>query len=102
MVNDALSTGYVEALPNPAHAKSKLIALTASGAQIIASIQAQEEAYLTAIGASITVEKIATAQKVMSTLLAGFTAYRIQPPGTGPRTKAPTKPCLFLTCNPFS
>ena len=74
MVNEAIKDGFAAARANPAHAKSKLIALTEKGKKTIFAILAQEIEHLSIIGGELAPTEIETAQKVMLTLLDGFTA----------------------------
>ena len=46
IVDTLLDTGYVERATNPAHRRSALITLTASGAELIALVQQREDAFL--------------------------------------------------------
>jgi len=74
MVNEAIKDGFAEARANPAHTKSKLIFLTKNGEKTISAIRAKEITHLGAIGHDLSSNEIEAAQKVVMTLLAGFTA----------------------------
>jgi DNA-binding MarR family transcriptional regulator len=50
LVDDLLAGGWVEALPNPKHKRSPLIALTRHGRETIAVMHQAESPYLRALG----------------------------------------------------
>lgn len=71
MVNDGLAAGYVELQSNPAHRRSSLVALTAEGAQAIATVKAREYEALGRVGdGRITRAEVDTTVRVLRQLLA--------------------------------
>jgi DNA-binding MarR family transcriptional regulator len=69
-VDSALDQGLVELRPNPAHLRSSLVALTASGAERIAQVKAREHAVLRAVGGELTGRDVEGCLKVLRHLLA--------------------------------
>jgi DNA-binding MarR family transcriptional regulator len=65
LVNDALELGLVTTEPNPAHKRSKLIALTDAGRVAFAQIRARENETLRRIAADIPEEDIAACLRVV-------------------------------------
>jgi DNA-binding MarR family transcriptional regulator len=69
-VDSALDQGLVELQPNPSHLRSALVALTDSGADRIAQVQAREHAALRAVGGELTGRDVEACLKVLRHLLA--------------------------------
>ncbi|MEV5597411.1 MarR family transcriptional regulator [Streptomyces sp. NPDC052496] len=72
MTNDAAGLGLVEFLPNPAHKKSSLIALTEKGRAAITAVIDRERAALRQAGAGLTEDEITACIRVLSRLLASL------------------------------
>ena len=72
MVNEGAAAGLVEAIPNPAHARSSLIALTDTGEATITTIVAREHAVLRQAAGDLTDADVATTVRVLSRMLALF------------------------------
>lgn len=58
LVNSLLEEGYVELLPNPAHRKSHLVALTATGKRSADTMLRREEDLWAAIGSGLSERKL--------------------------------------------
>ncbi|MFD7663799.1 MarR family winged helix-turn-helix transcriptional regulator [Streptomyces sp. NPDC059788] len=69
MTNDAAGLGLVEFLPNPAHKKSSLIALTEDGRAAINAVIDRERTTLREAGADLTDTDITACIRVLSCLL---------------------------------
>jgi len=69
MVNEAAARALVETIPNPAHKRSSLIALTADGHALIAAVAAREGAMLREVGGALTDAEITNCIHVLSQLL---------------------------------
>ncbi|MGO4852714.1 MarR family winged helix-turn-helix transcriptional regulator [Phaeovulum sp. W22_SRMD_FR3] len=65
MVNETLAGGFVQQRPNPRHKRSRLVALTDPGRELIDGIIARELALMQEIGADLTDEDVATALNVV-------------------------------------
>ncbi|MEU9444108.1 MarR family transcriptional regulator [Streptomyces sp. NPDC048304] len=72
MVNDAAADGLVEAVPNPAHARSPLIRLTDAGHTAIEAVVAREHALLRQAADDLTTADVDTCVRVLSRMLALF------------------------------
>jgi DNA-binding MarR family transcriptional regulator len=72
MVNEGAAAGLVEAVPNPAHARSSLIRLTEAGDAAIAAIVAREHAVLRRTRGDLTDADVATTVRVLGRLLELF------------------------------
>ncbi|GAA5021643.1 MarR family winged helix-turn-helix transcriptional regulator [Streptomyces siamensis] len=72
MVNDAAASGLVEAVPNPAHARSSLIRLTDSGGTTIEAVVAREHALLREAADDLTTADVDTCVRVLSRMLTLF------------------------------
>ncbi|MFD5572329.1 MarR family winged helix-turn-helix transcriptional regulator [Streptomyces cadmiisoli] len=72
MVNGAVADGLVEAVPNPAHARSSLIRLTDAGCTAIDAVIAREHALLRAGAGDLTVSDVDTCVRVLGRLIALF------------------------------
>ncbi|TXS61140.1 MarR family transcriptional regulator [Streptomyces sp. me109] len=72
MVNDAAANALVEAVPNPAHARSSLIRLTDTGRTAIEAVVAQEHAVLRTAAADLTTGDVDTCVRVLSRMLTLF------------------------------
>ncbi|MFE9450180.1 MarR family winged helix-turn-helix transcriptional regulator [Streptomyces sp. NPDC006739] len=72
MVNDAVADGLVEAVPNPAHARSSLIRLTDAGRTAIDAVVARENALLCEAADDLTASDVDTCVRVLSRMLALF------------------------------
>jgi DNA-binding MarR family transcriptional regulator len=72
MVNEAAADGLVEALPNPSHRRSSLIAMTPAGRARIDAVVAREHAVLRQVGGDLTdrdVERCLTVLRRMRELI---------------------------------
>ncbi|MEY9878388.1 DNA-binding MarR family transcriptional regulator [Streptacidiphilus sp. MAP12-33] len=72
MVNDGAAAGLVEAVPNPAHARSSLIRLTDAGQAAITAIVAREHAVLRQAAGDLTDADLATTTRVLTRMLGLF------------------------------
>lgn len=72
MVNDAATDGLVEAVPNPAHARSSLIRLTEAGRTAIEAVVAREHALLREAADDLTTADVDACVRVLSRMLALF------------------------------
>lgn len=72
MVNEGAAAGLVEAIPNPAHARSSLIRLTDAGEATITAIVAREHAVLRQAAGDLTDADVATTVRVLGRMLALF------------------------------
>ncbi|MEU1201582.1 MarR family transcriptional regulator [Streptomyces sp. NPDC005813] len=72
MVNDAAAGGLVEAVPNPAHARSSLIRLTDNGGTTIEAVVAREHALLREAADDLTTGDVDTCVRVLSRMLTLF------------------------------
>ncbi|MGQ5637744.1 MULTISPECIES: MarR family winged helix-turn-helix transcriptional regulator [unclassified Streptomyces] len=72
MVNDATAHGLVEAVPNPAHARSSLIRLTDAGRTAIEAVVAREHALLREAADDLTTADVDACVRVLSRMLALF------------------------------
>ncbi|USQ86105.1 MarR family winged helix-turn-helix transcriptional regulator [Streptomyces phaeoluteigriseus] len=72
VVNDAAADGLVEAVPNPAHARSPLIRLTDAGRTVIEAVVAREHALLREAADVLTVAEVDACVRVLSRMLALF------------------------------
>ncbi|MFF2145372.1 MarR family winged helix-turn-helix transcriptional regulator [Kitasatospora sp. NPDC058190] len=82
MVNDAAASGLVEAVPNPAHARSSLIRLTDAGQAAITAVTAREHALLRQVGGDLTDVDVATTVRVLGQMLELF--EDVDPTGSEP------------------
>ena len=69
MVNDAAEHGFVEAVPNPAHRRSSLIALTEAGRAVIEAVIAREHGLLGQVGGKLTQADVDACVKVLARML---------------------------------
>ncbi|HET9380821.1 MAG TPA: MarR family winged helix-turn-helix transcriptional regulator [Streptomyces sp.] len=90
MVNDAAADGLVEAVPNPAHARSPLIRLTGTGRAAIGAVVAREHMLLREAAGDLTTADVDACVRVLRRMLALFedTDVSGQRPGAGPRVIA--------------
>ncbi|MEU3948980.1 MarR family winged helix-turn-helix transcriptional regulator [Streptomyces sp. NPDC029526] len=72
MVNDAAVQGLVDTAPNPAHRRSRLIRLTATGTAAIEAVHAREHAALRGVGGDLTAEDVDACLRVLARMLALF------------------------------
>lgn len=72
MVNDALAADQVELVDNPAHRRSRLVALTDAGRAAIAAVTARELAALREAGAGLTVAEVDVCLRVLHHMLAAL------------------------------
>jgi DNA-binding MarR family transcriptional regulator len=70
MINDTHAAGFTEAVPNPRHQRSKLIALTETGQSLIAQVMQREKELLKRIGGDLTDEELEITLKTMQQLIA--------------------------------
>ncbi|GAB3307514.1 MarR family transcriptional regulator [Epidermidibacterium keratini] len=69
MTNDALAKGWVETTANPAHKRSSLIALTAAGSDLIATVVRREHQALSQTPGELTGDDIDGCIRVLDGLL---------------------------------
>lgn len=65
MCNETLASGFVEQRPNPRHKRSPILALTDQGRTVIEGIISKEMDLMEKIGATISIEEVSTALKVV-------------------------------------
>ncbi|MBC7300343.1 MAG: winged helix-turn-helix transcriptional regulator [Nocardia sp.] len=65
MVNDAVAGGLVETRHNPRHQRSPLVAMTARGRALMATVTARELAVLRGVGGDITDADVDTCLRVL-------------------------------------
>ncbi|UWR16449.1 MarR family winged helix-turn-helix transcriptional regulator [Sulfitobacter sp. M368] len=70
MINDTHAAGFTEAVPNPRHQRSKLIALTETGQSLIAQVMQREKELLKRICGDLTDEELEITLKTMQQLIA--------------------------------
>lgn len=68
VVDAAAGLGYVELLTNPRHRRSRLVALTADGAQAFAEVHEQELATLGVLAERLDPDDVAAATRVLAAL----------------------------------
>ncbi|MER5610988.1 MarR family transcriptional regulator [Streptomyces sp. NPDC002215] len=72
MVNDAAAAGLVEIIPNPAHQRSSLVRLTASGRAAIDTALAREQSLLRQVDGDLTDGDVAACVRVLGRMLELF------------------------------
>ena len=72
MVNEAVAAGLVELTENPAHRRSRLVGLTATGRTAIEGVAAREHAQLADVGADLTADDLAACARVLTRMLDGL------------------------------
>ncbi|WCH97011.1 MarR family transcriptional regulator [Streptomyces moderatus] len=72
MVNDALTRGWAEATPNPAHQRSSLIRITDEGEAVITAILAREHALNRQVGGELTEAELQACVRVLKEMLKTF------------------------------
>ncbi|MFG2269451.1 MarR family winged helix-turn-helix transcriptional regulator [Streptomyces chartreusis] len=72
MVNDALTRGWAEATPNPAHQRSSLIRITEEGEAVITAILAREHALNRQVGGELTEAELQACVRVLKEMLKTF------------------------------
>lgn len=72
MVNDAVSAGWAEVTPNPAHQRSSLIRITAGGEAVIDAILAREHALNRQVGGDLTDAELRACARVLKEMLRTF------------------------------
>ena len=72
LVDELLARGLAERVPNPAHRRSPLLRLTASGAGTMARVRAREAAALREVAAPLSDAEVATFRAVMLYLTETF------------------------------
>jgi len=70
MINDTHAAGFTEAVPNPRHQRSKLIALTEVGQSLITQAMQREKELLKRIGGDLPDSELAITLKTMQRLIA--------------------------------
>ncbi len=65
-VNPLLAEGVLEARDNPAHRRSKLIALTEAGTQLIRQVMKKEGAFMTGIALDLDADEIRQAAETLA------------------------------------
>jgi DNA-binding MarR family transcriptional regulator len=68
LVDDLLAGGWVEALPNPKHKRSPLIALTSRGRETIAMMNQSESPYLSALGDGLDPADLEAAVRILNAI----------------------------------
>ncbi|MCX5107498.1 MarR family transcriptional regulator [Streptomyces sp. NBC_00378] len=72
MVNDAAAAGLVEIIPNPAHQRSSLVRLTASGRAAIDAALAREQSLLRQVDGDLTDGDVTACVRVLGRMLELF------------------------------
>lgn len=72
MVNDAGEQDYVELRPNPAHQRSRLVAITDEGRIAMSRLKAREHAALGQVGGDLTGDDIGATLRVLRHMLAAM------------------------------
>lgn len=72
MVNDAAAAGLVEIIPNPAHQRSSLVRLTASGRAAIDAALAREQSLLRQVDGDLTDGDVVACVRVLGRMLELF------------------------------
>ncbi|MEU2130452.1 MarR family transcriptional regulator [Streptomyces sp. NPDC018352] len=72
MVNDASAAGLVEIFPNPAHQRSSLVRLTASGRAAITAALAREQSLLRQVDGDLTDADVTACVRVLGRMLELF------------------------------
>lgn len=72
MVNDALTRGWAEAIPNPAHQRSSLIRITDDGTAVITAILAREHALNRQVGGDLTEAELRACTRVLKQMMKTF------------------------------
>ncbi|MEV5908839.1 MarR family transcriptional regulator [Streptomyces chartreusis] len=72
MVNDALTRGWAETTPNPAHQRSSLIRITDEGEAVITAILAREHALNRQVGGELTEAELLACVRVLKEMLKTF------------------------------
>jgi len=85
LVNDLSAWGLVEALPNPAHRRSALMALTAAGRRRFDAILAAEEEVLSSIPFSLSARRMVAVAEELSQLWQDLETWRHSPPAPSSR-----------------
>lgn len=67
-VNELVDRGWLQTLPNPAHRRSPLIALTQAGRERLANAQLTEETMVNEIGRHFSPEDLATTARTLAAL----------------------------------
>ncbi len=70
MINDTHAAEFTEAVPNPRHQRSKLIALTEAGQRLITQVMQREKELLQTIGSDLPEDELAITLKTMQQLIA--------------------------------
>ncbi|UWR12473.1 MarR family winged helix-turn-helix transcriptional regulator [Sulfitobacter mediterraneus] len=70
MINDTHAAGFTEAVPNPRHQRSKLIALTEVGQSLITQVMQREKELLQTIGSDLPEDELAITLRTMQRLIA--------------------------------
>ncbi|WP_120503642.1 MarR family winged helix-turn-helix transcriptional regulator [Sulfitobacter mediterraneus] len=70
MINDTHAAGFTEAVPNPRHQRSKLIALTEVGQSLITQVMQREKELLKRIGGDLPDGELEITLKTMQQLIA--------------------------------
>jgi DNA-binding MarR family transcriptional regulator len=70
MINDTHAAGFTEAVPNPRHQRSKLIALTEVGQRLITQVMQREKELLQTIGSDLPEDELAITLRTMQRLIA--------------------------------
>lgn len=72
VVTDAVERGLLQLIPNPAHRRSNLVALTDAGRDAFSQIRAREQSVLQPIAERLTDEEIGTCVRVLHELMTAF------------------------------
>ncbi|MFJ8853735.1 MarR family winged helix-turn-helix transcriptional regulator [Streptomyces sp. NPDC102437] len=72
MVNDAATAGLAEIIPNPAHQRSSLVRLTASGREAITAALAREQSLLRQVDGDLTDGDVTACVRVLGRMLELF------------------------------
>lgn len=69
MANDAEEAGFVQFIDNPAHRRSRLIRLTASGQRAIGAVAEREHLLMGQVGGDLTEAEVRAARRVLAQML---------------------------------
>lgn len=74
LVNRLLAAGWITFQPNPAHRRSRLLALTPAGHRLLVAVDARESALLPELPAGLTAAELAVSADVLRRLRAALAA----------------------------
>ena len=91
LVDDMITSGWLEALPNPSHKRSALIGLTPKGRAAVNQIHQIEEPHIDVLSQGLTADELLSAANVLRTIAArlnsdqqqGFAETQVKALGRG-------------------